>query len=282
MPRPRSKKYNDEFIDLDFDKTRYDSIIPTYTGKVYFNQQHEDAIVSYVTSVDSVERSRIYSTQIREAFLQIINIWIFKTNAWKYCGDYTQLVNDVECVLCDKLLNYQPSNGKAFSYFTVITKHWLFNFVKNASKQTNTHYELSDSLEIEDAGTDEYLGEYTYDAFIHNMKQYIVNHASILFEQEHEVDIVIAIMDLLDSIDIVQNFNKKAIYIMLRERTRYNTNVLTKTIKKLYTVYKYAYIDFLENGEITITPNTFLYEYLSPKRKYAKYKSNNKYTTTNA
>ena len=49
-----------------------------------------------------------------------------------------------------------------------------------------------------------------------------------------------------------QNFNKKALYILIRERTGVQTQYITKVIGKLKNVYKELYIDFVSKGHLEI------------------------------
>mgnify|MGYP003642890055 FL=1 len=67
--------------------------------------------------------------------------------------------------------------------------------------------------------------------------------------KENEKKVLMAVRIVLDSADEIEIFNKKAIYLYLREITGLNTKQVVNNLKKLRKRYK-AFRNKWENGEI--------------------------------
>ena len=74
--------------------------------------------------------------------------------------------------------------------------------------------------------------------------EYFDSNMNTIFKKNRDLRIGYAIIDLMKARDDIENFNKKAIYILIREMTDVETahitsvvNVLKKHYKKLLNVY---------------------------------------------
>ena len=71
--------------------------------------------------------------------------------------------------------------------------------------------------------------------------------------KETEERVYLAIKILLDSIEDIEIFNKKAIYLYLREITGLNTKQIVRSLNKFREKYKFFKHKW-DNGEVSIAP----------------------------
>jgi len=138
---------------------------------------------------------------------------------------------------------YDPSKGsKAFSYFSVITKHWFIHKLKKNSAKTKkevSYEELVRETVHEDLVTDEDIYANTRE-----QKEF---WQSLLFEVDrweradlkvNERRVIEAVKILLNSAEQIEIFNKKAVYLYLRELTGLNTKQIVNNLNKLRAKYR--------------------------------------------
>jgi len=83
------------------------------------------------------------------------------------------------------------------------------------------------------------------------MDEYVkhcTNNIYELFPKENDAKIADAILELFRKRDSIDIFNKKALYIYIREIIDVKTPKITKIANKLYDMFKEYYYFYLENG----------------------------------
>jgi hypothetical protein len=157
----------------------------------------------------------------------------------------------------DKLKKLTPP--KAYSYFGTITKRWLILYNENNYKKRVNSVPVS-TIE-EDNGHSYVIEENNSpsDKLSHNDKislftdlyvEHCTNNIYTLFPKEADAKIADAILELFRKRDNLEIFNKKALYIYIREMIDAKTPKITKIADRLYIVFKNGYIFYLENGYI--------------------------------
>jgi hypothetical protein len=137
---------------------------------------------------------------------------------------------------------FDPEKGsKAFSYFSVITKNWFIHKVKKNSKNLKKEVSYDDVVsEIEQLHiSDEpsYLEEREKMEFWNSlMNEFNTWEKENLKENEKKV--LNAIIDLFDNVDELEIFNKKAIYMHIRELTNLNTKQVVNNLNRLREKYR--------------------------------------------
>ena len=210
----------------------------------YFTKIHEDAIIKYAITDDRGIRTELYVELIGPAFDELVDkiVYTYKFNTLPNI-DY--LKDDCKLWLITILDKYDTTrNSKAFSYFSVITKNWFIHKVKQNSKKLkrDLQYEdLNDETEIE-----QFITENTYES--NREQQEFWQHLfgemdkwENLKLKETERKVLQAIKILFNSTDDIEIFNKKAIYLYMREITGLNTKQIVNNlnrIRKRYRVFK--------------------------------------------
>jgi hypothetical protein len=224
--------------------------------RIYFTQDTEDAIVEYLASSDQIERNRIYNERIEYGFYKLAEN-IIHTFKFYYTDTDTieELKHEVITFLLEKLHLYNPTKGKAFSYFGTIAKRYLIVYNENNYKK------LQEKADV-DESDDEQMLLYENDKNIENafdelsfMDQYIKyidTHIYRLFPKKQDAQTADAIVELFRKRETLEIFNKKALYIYIREITDVSTPQITKIIKKLKTIYVQLYNEYYQHGYIKI------------------------------
>ena len=150
---------------------------------------------------------------------------------------------------------YDPAKGsKAFSYFSVITKNWFIHKVKQQQKRNKREVAFDNipkSYEEEFLSTTEsYISsrveEEFWTSFYTELKSWDPSTM-----KENDLKVYQAINILFESKEEIDIFNKKAIYLYLREITGLNTKQIVNSLKKFRKKY-YIFKDDWENGDLWV------------------------------
>jgi len=223
-------------------------------SKNYFTQDTENAIVLYNNTPDPKVRSDIYQREIHYPFFKLTEN-IIHTFKFYYTevSNLEHLQHEIICFLLSKIHLFDPTRGaKAYSYFGTIVKRWLIlyntkNYTKKIkkvdveylTKDNSTYvYELKDYTKEKDD-----LSQY-----IELYLEYTTENIFELFPKKNDAQIADAILELFRKRETIEVFNKKALYIYIREMVDVKTPKITKIADKLHGIFKSKYIFFLENG----------------------------------
>jgi hypothetical protein len=222
-------------------------------SKNYFTQETEDYIVLYNNTPDPEVRSRIYEEHIHYPFFKLTQniIHTFKFYHTEV-QDLEHLQHEIITFLLSKMHLFDPTRGaKAYSYFGTIVKRWLILYnTKNYKKKINkvpvdelTKDNSSFSKYSEDTLVKSDLDKYM-DIFVDHVSENIFE----LFPKKNDAQIADAILELFRKREDLEVFNKKALYIYIREMVDVKTPKITKIANKLYDIFKSQYVFYLENG----------------------------------
>jgi len=224
--------------------------------RIYFTQDTEDAIVEYLITTDINERNRIYNDRIEYGFYKLAEN-IIHTFKFYYTDTDTieELKHEVITFLLEKLHLYKPEKGKAFSYFGTIAKRYLIVYNENNYKklQERADVDASDEDQMQLYENDRNLENiFNENNFMDQYIRYIDKHIYKLFPKKPDAQTADAIIELFRKRETLEIFNKKALYIYIREMTDVSTPQITKIIKKLDTLRIRLYNEYYEHGYIKI------------------------------
>jgi hypothetical protein len=222
------------------------------TKKVYFTSETEEAILRYRAASNQAIANQIYNKEIHYAFYKLAENII---HTFKFY--YTEVDNiedlkfEVISFLLQKLHLYDQSKGKAYSYFGTIAKRYLIiynqkNYKKMVSKiqveeidnANSTHETLILEPESSDINRVSVI-----DQFI----KHVDDNLTTLFDKEGEIKVADAILEVFKKRENIDIFNKKALFIYIKEITDCQSNTITKVIKKLKVIYKEVLDHHIEN-----------------------------------
>jgi len=210
-------------------------------GKIYFSKDHENAIVAYANTKDLKIRQKLYIDWIGPAFNEMVDKMVF-TYKFTSLPNIDDLKDECKVWLTTILDKFDPSKGsKAFSYFSVITKNWFIHKVKKNAQQTKkeVYFEEIDNesqIRPELIIHNEYVDDRGDEEFWKSLWTQIDE-----WEQEdlkaNEKKVLNAIRVLLENPDKIEIFNKKAIYLYIREITGLNTKQIANNLNRLREKY---------------------------------------------
>ena len=221
-------------------------------GVQYFTQDTENAINEYNTTNDFELKDKIYRERIHYAFFKLTEN-IIHTFKFYYTevDNIEDLQHEVITFLLSKIHLFNPAKGaKAYSYFGTIAKRYLIitntkNYKKRVDKAPIEEIESNEdfSYTIEEGSAQDKLSN-----FIDEYVSHCTKNIYTLFPKENDAQIADAILELFRKRESIDIFNKKALYIYIREIIDAKTPKITKIADKLYDIFKQHYYYYLENG----------------------------------
>jgi len=208
---------------------------------MYFTQVHEDAILKYAASNCRKEKTKLYVELIQPAFSEMVDKIVF-TYKFTTLPNIDELREDCKIWLTTILGKYDVSKkSKAFSYFSVITKNWFIHKVKQRAKRAKREVDYDDALK-----------ELTFEQIVYydtheqeREKREFWEYLELEMDgwgtndmNENERKVYEAIRILLNSVEEIEIFNKKAIYLYLREITGMNTKQIVTQLNKFRKKYR--------------------------------------------
>jgi len=249
----------------------------------YFTQETENAIVQYNISNDKKFKSNIYSREIHYPFYKLTEniIHTFKFYYTDGVENLEDLQHEIMVFLLDKIHLFDPSKGaKAYSYFGTIVKRWLIIYNQKNYKKKIESVDMSDitkhqNLDVGDntvfilntkleqtsqkfIESDRNFGDELYtqgykegdrlSIFIDLYVKYMTDNIYSYFPKEYDAQIADCILELFRKRDAIDVFNKKALYIYIREMIDVKTPKITKIANKLHKVFKEKYLVYYDKG----------------------------------
>jgi len=222
------------------------------SSRYYFTDETEDAIVRYNASTDFDERSKIYGEEIHYAYFKLTQN-IIHTFKFYYTevDQIEHLQHEIITYLLSKIHLFDPSRGaKAYSYFGTIVKRWLIlyntkNYKKRIQKvdvvelDRNDDFRYNPGEEVVKSDLDKYMDLYV---------GYVSENIFDLFPKGNDAQIADAILELFRKRENIEIFNKKALYIYIREMVDVKTPKITRIAQQLHTIFKSEYLFYLDNG----------------------------------
>jgi DNA-directed RNA polymerase specialized sigma24 family protein len=235
-------------------------------NKNYFTHDTELAIIKYVNIEDYAERNKIYREEIHYALFKLTQNLIH-TFKFYYTEETNleDLQHEVITFLLTKLDRFNPENGaKAYSYFGTIAKRYLIasnqkNYKKRMEllsldnlniEQEDGEYVHGDVLDINgtQADAETYHPVDQVSEFLDLYVEYCTDNIYELFPKDEDAQIADAILELFRKREHITIFNKKALYIYIREIIDIKTPRITKVASELGDLYKKHYAFYIENG----------------------------------
>ena len=231
------------------------------SARYYFTQKTEDAIIRYNNEERPFMRNRIYNDNIKDAFDKLVENIIHTFKFYYFAVSSEEVKNEVVSFLVMNMHKYTEGKGKAFSYFSIVAKNYLILHNNNNYKKMKTHdkidvmdWDRSIQTEIAQQNTNQ-----AYNEFVNQMLEYWDNNINVIFRRQKDVRVADAVLHIFRIKGNIENFNKKALYILIREMTQSNTQHITRVINVMKKYQKGIYKEFQVNGFIdTKTTGSFV------------------------
>ncbi len=228
--------------------------------RYYFTEDTQNAIVAYNFEESERLRNKVFNDHIYKAFLKLSENIIHTFKLYHFQCTATQLKHEVVAFLLEKMHKFTPEKGKAFSYFSIVAKHYLIiNNNKNYKKLINKAPVLK--IDTQRDLVNEVVRENNREAehdFMNQFVEYWEIDMYNVYAKKRDLKIVDAILTLFKERHNIENFNKKALYIVIREMTDVKTLYITRVINALKKSYLDLRQEYEERGHILMPKSSFL------------------------
>ncbi len=208
--------------------------------RLYFTKVHETAIVQYSLTDDHKLKTKLYVELINPALNEMVDKIVY-TYKFTTLPNIDDLKAECKVFLTTILDKFDPAKGpKAFSYFSVITKNWFIHKVKKNTQRNKREVYYDDmpkDLEQNHMSTDHMYFKVReqrefWELFWKNMDAW-----EKMDLKENERKVLYAIKSIFENTDNIEIFNKKAIYLYIREYTGLNTKQVVSGLNRLRDKY---------------------------------------------
>ena len=220
-------------------------------NKMYFTPITEKAIIAYNSEHMQSKRNKIYSEHMHYALWKLTQN-IINRFKFPYMDGSTQ-DKQYECIsfLLTKLNKFTVEKGRAFSYFSIVCKNYCIQannkaYAKLKKRNPLTAVDRNRSItnEITEENRKTALKDFT-DLFVERYEYEVEK----IYVKQHERKIAYSILEIFRTRENIEKYNKKALYLLIREMT----NERTQDISKVVNVFKKHYLekfDAYERGNI--------------------------------
>jgi hypothetical protein len=243
-----------EIVDVELTKKGKPRKRKPKTKNNYFTEETEEAILEYRASKNQAERNKIYNQRIHFGFYKLAEN-IIHTFKFYYTevDKIEDLKYEVVSFLLQKLDLYDQSKGKAYSYFGTIAKRYLIiynqkNYKKLVNKIDIPNNEEDDESFKQAIVVKEY-SEPDRGDIIERFSKLLDSKIPDLFEKQEEINVAYAILEIFRKRENIEIFNKKALFIYIKEMTDCQSNTITKVIKKIKGLYVQILNNYIENAD---------------------------------
>jgi len=231
-----------------------ETLRPTSKKKsnIYFSQATEDAVVRYNTSTSQSERNLIFQQELMEPFRKLAEN-IINTFKFSYFDDRMENVQqEVVSFMVEKIHQFDQTKGKAFSYFSIIAKNYLILTNNMNWKRLRVHSGV-DAIDIDRNFHSEFREtekNLENKEFLRMLTAFWENNVYTHFKRERDRKIAEAVLEILRKIDSLEEFNKKHLYIQVREIYPCKTQQITKVINTMRKNYRSLAQEYHNEGII--------------------------------
>lgn len=223
-------------------------------NRSYFTKITDLAISAYNKSEDSTSREKIYRRFIYPAFMKLTENIINKVKPDYIDSTFQDLQTDLVTYLTARLDKFNPNAGKAYSYYTRTSFNYLiaenqkgYAKVKSDTLEINIDEQRNVITEIHNDEMRETLREFM-DAYI----EYCYDNLNYIFSNSIDIHVADSVLHIFETREDIDNFNKKALYILIRERTGLETTNITRVIKTLKLIYENKFLEYEQTDFIKL------------------------------
>ena len=223
----------------------------------YFNIGTEKAIIRYNKTDSAHLKNKIYNEHISYAFDKLSENIIHTFKFYYFDVPSEQVKHEVVSFLVMNMHKFKEGKGKAFSYFSIVAKNYLI--LHNNKNYKN--YKIHDKMEVLDYGSNIKEKQNHSDVadfnkeYVTEMLEYWENNLTNIFRRQKDILVADAVLEMFRRRDNIENFNKKALYILIREMTGSKTQHITRIVNLMKKFNANLTKEFQSTGQLD-TANT--------------------------
>ena len=223
----------------------------------YFNQTTENAIIRYNKTDDARLKNKIYSQHISYPFDKLAENIIHTFKFYYFDVPSEQVKHEVVSFLVMNMHKFKEGKGKAFSYFSIVAKNYLILHNNKNYKNYKIHDKmdvLDYSSNIKESQTRSHVANFNKD-YVTEMLDYWEENLTNIFRRQKDILVADAVLEMFRRRENIENFNKKALYILIREMTGSKTQHITRIVNVMKKYNVQLLREFQNTGQLD-TANT--------------------------
>ena len=221
----------------------------------YFHQGTEDAIILYNKTEDVHLKNKIYNEHIRAAFDKLCENIIHTFKFYYFDTSSEEVKHEVISFLVMNMHKFKEGKGKAFSYFSIVAKNYLILNNNKNYKMGKIHDKI-DVLDYKRNIVGEVNGEDRSEVnnlFVQELIRFWEYNLPYVFRREKDIKIADSVLHMFRMKENIENFNKKALYILIREMTGANTQHITRIVNVMKKYNKRLITEFERDGAVDLS-----------------------------
>jgi len=216
----------------------------------YFTKATDRSIEAFQDAETDVEKHRIFNDEIRPAFEKLIENLIYVYGFYTL-GDpptlqrecLTDLYGTLPKFDASKSSNPNKPSSTSFSYFNMVAKNWFIARARENSKKNKNESELFYDLDHEKVRADPSFIVSPHETAIEEKERWLEFYKAMdgwrdKLRKPNEKKLLEVIIFLMKNAEMVDIYNKKAVYLYLRDLTGMNTKQIMVNLKKIRSLYE--------------------------------------------
>ena len=220
----------------------------------YFHEGTEKAIIRYNNSDNHILKNKIYNEHIRSAFDKLAENIIHTFKFYYFDVGSEEVKNEVVSFLVLNMHKFKEGKGKAFSYFSIVAKNYLILNNNKNYKMGKIHQQM-DVLDykrnVQNENKRDVKAE-TAELFINELHRFWDKNLTNVFRRDKDIRVADSVLHIFRIKENIENFNKKALYILIREMTGSNTQHITRIINVMKKFNKRLQHEFDRYGMVDV------------------------------
>lgn len=221
----------------------------------YFNQGTEKAIIRYNKTDDAGLKNIIYNEHIAKAFDKLAENIIHTFKFYYFDVSSEEVKHEVVSFMVMNMHKFKEGKGKAFSYFSIVAKNYLILHNNKNYKMGKIHSQM-DVLDYKrnimgESQDSESAQKATL--FVDELQRFWDINLTNVFRRDKDIRVADSVLHIFRIKDNIENFNKKALYILIREMTGSNTQHITRIINVMKKYNKRLQHEFDRYGMVDVS-----------------------------
>ena len=220
---------------------------------MYFGPEVDVKIAEFVAAKDPAVKNRIFEDGIRPALTKLIESQMYLYGFYKI-DDPETLRNECLSTIFEVLPKFDPNKGKkAFSYFNVVVKNWFIWRIREKNKRLKQQSENFFGIDHDVVRNNPSLILASHEDQIVEKEFWVslfrdMDRWRVLLRKPQEIQVLDAIVFLLQNPHLVSIYNRKAVFLYIKEMTGLTTKQVNHNVNQMKELYA-AFRGRFDNGE---------------------------------
>jgi len=217
----------------------------------YFTSETDEYIKKFIEATSDEEKHELFNEGIRPAFEKLIEnlIYVYK---FFTLDNVDTLKQDCLANLYEMLPKFKPERGtKGFSYFNVVGRNWFIQKTRERAKKNKQEKDIHVQIDKDIIRNNPAMSCSSHESDIIEREFWVSLNNELDFwrtklTKPSERAVLEAVICIMNNSKSVAIYNKKAVYLYLREMTGLNEKQVAMSLKKMrdmYAKWKFKYYE---------------------------------------